>query len=86
MAMQDGIKHYNGFVEATDLIGVSMPLSMDLAGAVTVNHRGDRYLAAMLNLPGAFEGDITNRQNIGKTADELVQLWNEEHPEDLVVD
>ena len=35
MAMQDGIKHYNGFVEETDLIGVSMPLSMYLAGAVT---------------------------------------------------
>jgi hypothetical protein len=36
--------------------------------------------------PGAFEGAITNRQNIGKTADELVQLWNEEHPDDQVAD
>jgi hypothetical protein len=25
-------------------------------------------------------------QNIGKTADELVQLWNEEHPDDQVAD
>jgi hypothetical protein len=27
---------------------------------------------------------MDNRANIGKTADELVALWNAEHPEDLV--
>lgn len=82
-----GVLFYNRTGRSVRLegIGIFTP-SMDLAGAVTVNHRGDRYLAAMLNPPGAFEGDITNRQNIGKTADELVQLWNEEHPDDQVAD
>ena len=29
-------------------------------------------------------GRIINRENIGKTSQELVQLWNEEHPEDPI--
>jgi hypothetical protein len=29
-------------------------------------------------------GTILNRENIGKTAEELVMLWNKAHPEDQV--
>jgi len=31
-----------------------------------------------------FGGTIMNRKNIGKSADELVALWNETHPDDPV--
>jgi len=37
-----------------------------------------------LNAPGDFRGEIGNRDMIGKTADELVARWNEEHPDDPV--
>jgi len=35
-------------------------------------------------MPGSFNGRILNRENIGKTGDELVQMWNENNPEDQV--
>lgn len=42
-----------------------------------VNKINDR-----LNQKGAFLGDVANRENIGKTTDELVEIWNQEHPDD----
>jgi hypothetical protein len=33
---------------------------------------------------GRFFSEILNRRNIGKTPDELVELWNVEHPDDPV--
>ena len=33
-----------------------------------------------------YRGEWRNAENIGKSTDELVALWNEEHPEDPVVD
>lgn len=60
-------------------LGIFKP-TIDLAGAISVNYRPDRGLNDDLNL--RFRGNIVNRQNIGKTNDELTLLWNETHPED----
>ena len=38
-----------------------------------------------LAIPSVFTGTIINRDTIGKTSDELVGLWNGEHPDDEVV-
>jgi len=38
-----------------------------------------------LNVPGIFTGKVINRENIGKTREELVTKWNEAYPEDPVV-
>jgi hypothetical protein len=32
-----------------------------------------------------FTGRIANRENIGKTSNELVTMWNEEFPDDQIV-
>ena len=37
------------------------------------------------HFPGIFTGTIINRENIGKTSEELVAKWNEENPTDQVV-
>jgi hypothetical protein len=52
-----------------------------LGGVFDVAHRLDKTLKNRLNTPGAFKGEIENRDMIGKTADELVARWNEEHPD-----
>ena len=57
---------------------------IDLEGKISINHRPDVALTNALNTPGFFEGDIIHRDNIGKQMDDLVGLWNEEHPEDLL--
>jgi predicted histone-like DNA-binding protein len=60
--------------------------SVKLNGKFKVNVRVDRELVGELNNEfNGFTGEIVNREMIGKTADELVTIWNTEHPEDPVV-
>jgi hypothetical protein len=58
--------------------------AIGLDGTLSINYRPDASFAYGLNLPGVFSGTIVNRENIGKSSDELVTLWNEANPDDLV--
>jgi len=59
--------------------------SIDLEGNLNINVRLDKRMIAALNAPGAFTGKIKNRENLGKTSQELAELWNEEHPDNRVM-
>lgn len=59
--------------------------TVDSQGKLSVNVRVDKRILAKLNLPGAFKGEFTNPENIGKTTEEIVQMWNEAHPDDIIV-
>jgi hypothetical protein len=56
---------------------------MDLDGQLSISFRPDPAFAYSLNKE-AFEGNILNPGNIGKTSDDLVDLWNEANPGDRV--
>ena len=56
---------------------------MDLDGQLSISFRADPTFAYSLN-KDAFEGNILNRENIGKSSEELVTMWIETYPEDLV--
>lgn len=58
--------------------------SIDLDGGVEVKVKLDRRVLNALNAKGAFKGKIVNEENIGKSADDLVTLWNADHPDDPV--
>ena len=58
--------------------------NIGLDGSFDIQYRPYTALVNGLNIPGTFTGTILNRENIGKTGDELVEKWNEEHPEDPV--
>ncbi len=58
--------------------------NIGLDGRFDLQYRADAALVNGLNVPDTFTGTIRNRQNIGKTADELVAQWNKDHPEDVV--
>jgi hypothetical protein len=64
-------------------LGSYLP-GIDLDGTFNVENRLDSAIKKGLNAPGVFTGTLVNRENIGKTADELVALWNTAHPEDPV--
>jgi hypothetical protein len=59
--------------------------SIDLEGNLNINVRVDKRMLAALNAPGAFTGSIRNSENIGKTSQELVELWNAEYPENPIL-
>ena len=58
--------------------------NIGMDGSFDIQYRADTALVNGLNGPGTFSGTVRNRENIGKTADELVARWNVEHPDDQV--
>jgi hypothetical protein len=58
--------------------------SIDLQGNLNINVRVDKRMLAALNAPGIFTGHIKNRENIGKTGQDLAELWNEEHSDNPI--
>jgi hypothetical protein len=61
-----------------DGLGVFRP-TIDTKGTVAISYRADRSLVKDINT--RFRGDVSNRQNIGKTSDEFLELWNEMNPD-----
>jgi len=64
-------------------LGIWTP-TIALDGTFDIQYRPDAAFGYSLNIPGVFSGTIINREYIGKTSDELVALWNAQHPEDQV--
>ena len=58
--------------------------SINLEGEITVNVRVDMRILRALKSAGAYRGRIVNAENIGKEVDDLIALWNEANPDDMV--
>lgn len=64
-------------------VGTFTP-TIDLGGVLDVGFRLDTGIDGALNAPGAFTGEVANRENVGKSSADLKQLWNTAHPDDLI--
>jgi hypothetical protein len=65
-------------------LGTWMP-TISLDGTISIQYRPDLAFDYELNQPGAFTAPIFNKDNIGKTSEDLVGLWNTAHPDDPVL-
>jgi hypothetical protein len=74
--------HRNGQAVKIDGLGTFTP-TLHMDGSVDVLFRPDVEMLRELNNEKLY-ATILNRNNIGKSTDELVAQWNKEHPEDLV--
>lgn len=85
LELRDAVIFFNlrGQPAKLEGLGTYTP-SIRLDGTFGVGHRADTALKRALNVPGEFRGDIKHREHIGKTSDDLVALWNAEHPDDPV--
>jgi len=59
-------------------IGTFQP-TIDLGGDFDIGYRADRALDG-----GRFRGQVTNREHVGLSGDELVARWNTDHPDDPI--
>jgi hypothetical protein len=83
--LQDAVLHFNLRGRGVKLEGLGTYLpNINYQGELDVAHRLDRRLKRALN-SGSFSGRIRNKKNIGKTAAEVIALWNAEHPDDPVI-
>ncbi len=85
LELRDTVLFYNLRGQAVKLegLGTYTPV-IQLNGEFKVGHRADMALKKGLNSPGKFHGVIKNAENAGKTSDEVVAMWNAEHPDDPV--
>jgi nucleoid DNA-binding protein len=85
MEYQEAICFFNKAGRPVKLegLGIFSP-GIDKDGILRVNHRPDKELTIELNAKGAFEGDIKNKDMIGKSSDDFIVRWNEEHPNDKI--
>jgi hypothetical protein len=67
-----------------DGLGTYLP-SIDTQGVLSISHRLDAEIKNAINQTGAYIGEINNRENIGKTNDQFIEMWNKDHPDDPVV-
>ena len=67
-----------------DGLGTWTP-TIALDGTISIQYRPEMSFSYELNQPGVFTGPILNRDNIGKTSEDLIALWNAAHPEDPVL-
>ena len=83
--LRDQIIEFNrsGRAVKVDGLGTFSP-SIDLEGNLAISYRADPFLSNGLNIPGVFSGTILNRENIGRTSEELVARWNIDNPTDEV--
>jgi nucleoid DNA-binding protein len=86
LELRDAVSFFNlqGQPVKLEGLGIYTP-SIDLDGTLKVSHRADKELTNRLNMPGAFRGEITNRDSIGQSSDDLVARWNTNNPGDPVV-
>ncbi len=66
-----------------DDLGTYTP-DINLDGSFVPLYQADAELKDRLNARNFFSGTIQHRENVGKTADELVAMWNRDHPDDPV--
>jgi len=85
MELRDHIIEFNraGRAVKVDGLGTFSP-SIDLDGTLSISFRPDPALNYGINVPGTFSGTILNRENIGKSSDDLVAQWNQDHPENPI--
>lgn len=82
---QDALVFFANNGQGVKLEGLATFLpKIKVDGKLNLSVRMNREISNRLNQDGAFKGEILNRENIGKTSDDLVALWNEAYPEDLV--
>ena len=79
---EDMLRRVPNLSKVRSLVGYTPTIGLD--GTLDIQYRPDPAFSYGLNVPGVFTGTILNRENIGKTSDELVAMWNEANPTDLV--
>jgi hypothetical protein len=85
MELRDAIVFFGLSGQGVKLEGLGTYLpNMRLDGSLDAQHRLDPAIRKGLNRR-AFTGTVLNRKHIGKTPDELVALWNADHPDDAVL-
>jgi len=80
--LRDAILMAHRTGQAVNVEGLGIFTPTIRKGRLDIVFRPDTELLKQLNDLHRLHTKILNKANLGKSADELVALWNQEHPED----
>ena len=85
LELRDSVAYHNALGQAVKLPGLgTFTPTVLLDGTYKVSIRPDPFLTHQLNGEGVSREKIANREHIGKSLAELIDLWNADHPEDPI--
>ncbi|NIM13158.1 MAG: hypothetical protein GTO45_13645 [Candidatus Aminicenantes bacterium] len=64
-------------------LGIFGP-NINLEGNFSLYHKPDKWLKNELNKPRTLIGYLLNEDMIGKSLNDLIDRWNQEHPDDPI--
>lgn len=64
-------------------LGIFAP-KINKDGVFGINFKMDTFLKSEMNTKGTYNGKVVNRDMIGKSVEDMVDRWNEEHPDDKI--
>ena len=83
--LRDAILFFNRAGRAVKIEGLgTYTPGIDLEGTFDIQYRLDTDLKGGLNARNTFSGTIRYRENIGKSADDLIAMWNQAPLDDPV--
>jgi hypothetical protein len=83
--LHDSLLHYMKSGCSVRLPGVgSFAPTINKDGQLNINHRPNKELTDKLNRADQFVGKIRNKDMIGKSMEEFIKRWNDQHPEDKI--
>jgi nucleoid DNA-binding protein len=81
--LSEAVLYFNGQGTPVKLPGVgTFSPSVDRSGKFKINLRADVALKNGINAPGAYSGQVRNRDRIGLDNAGYKALWDADHPDD----
>lgn len=85
MELQAALAHYANMGHPVRLNGVGLfSPRINKNGELGMNFKIDKHLKGKMNLSGEFKGEIVNNDMIGKSVEDMINLWNLEHPDEPI--
>lgn len=83
--LRDALVFFGGAGHAVKMEGIgTFRPTLQLDGTVKMTYLPDKHIKNKLNDSDGFSAEVKNKDMIGKTMEELILRWDEEHPGDPV--
>jgi hypothetical protein len=83
--LPDAVKHFNMQGKSVKFSGLGSYFpKINVKGKLSISHRIDKKLSESMPHISEFKGEIKNKENIGKSLTEFMEMWDKEHPDDNI--
>ena len=83
--LPDAVKHFNIQGKSVKLSGLGSYFpKINIKGKLSISHRIDRNLSSSMPHINEFQGEVKNKENVGKNVSDFIEMWDKDHPDDNI--